>query len=543
MKSPLAWFRDLFARRDGQDPTQQQRYVLPYPVAGINLTADESLSLAAVWACITVIAQSIGSCRWNIYTPVDNRREMLSEDPLIWLLNTRPNPDMTAIGWREAMLFVAIPFGNAYAEIVRDGGGRVVALWPLPYERVTPRRDPSTWELVYEYRQPDGTVVVLEASRVFHLRGPGLHGLMGENIIARAAKSLGVAAAQERHSAAYFGQGASPGGILTAPGEVGDDKYKRLKEDWSEKKKGPENAHKPLILEAGWDFKPITNDPVKSQLVEARQFSVEEICRWFGVPPHKIQHLLRATFGNIEHQSIEFARDALTPWCRRLEQEADFKLCPQRRAPWKYTIIDTAPLTAGDALSRAQAYAVGRQNGYLTANEIRASEGLNSIGPDGDVLLVQSNLTTIERLINPPAPPAPIAPALPPGAPAEDPTDPEDQGDSAAEDGVAVARQALTVLMSGALHRYTRRLENRRADLNRGASSPSTIEARLTEERAKLWPRLIEELADAQPFAAKALGRPLDAADLTFMQARLESGDRPAAAVAKLLPASCPRPA
>lgn len=540
MKSPWEWVRALFARRDGQDPTQQQRYVLPYPVAGINLTADESLSLAAVWACITVIAQSIGSCRWNIYTPLDNRREMLSEDPLIWLLNTRPNPDMTAIGWREAMLFVAIPFGNSYAEIVRDAGGRVVALWPLPYERVTPRRDPATWELVYEYRQPDGSVVILESSRVFHLRGPGLHGLMGENVIARAAKSLGVAAAQERHSAAYFGQGASPGGILKAPGEVNQQTYERLKEDWAEKKKGPENAHKPLILEAGWDFTTITNDPVKSQLVEARQFSVEEICRWFGVPPHKIQHLLRATFGNIEHQSIEFARDALTPWCRRLEQEADFKLCPQRRAPWKYTVIDTAPLTAGDALSRAQAYAVGRQNGYLTANEIRASEGLNSIGPNGDVLLVQSNLTTIELLINPPAPPAPVVPALPPG---KDPAATEDAGDNATEDsGDAVARQALAVIVCAALERHGRRVSNRNADLQRNApaGAPASIGPK---ERGHFFAQLEAEVALAEPFALRALGRGLTSAEIEKGAALVESGVLAAEVASKLLPASCPRPA
>jgi hypothetical protein len=150
VKSPLAWFRDLFARK-GQDPVQIARYVLPYPVAGVNLLPDEILSLATVWACIDAIARAIGQCSWNVYRPLgEGRRELLANDNLMWLLNTRPNPEMTAIGFREAMLFRAFPYGNAYAEIVRDAGGRVAELWPLPSDRVTPRRDPATWELFYD---------------------------------------------------------------------------------------------------------------------------------------------------------------------------------------------------------------------------------------------------------------------------------------------------------------------------------------------------------------------------------------------------------
>ena len=405
----MGWWNNLFSRKRA-DPSQSMRWVLPYEPSGVRLTADESLSLSAVWACIDAIAKAIASCGWNIYQPMGGgRRALLEDDPLAWTLNTRPNPEMTGIAFREAMLYTAIPFGNAYAEIVRDGGGRVSELWPLEEDRVTPRRSASG-ALVYEYRAPDGSTEVLEQRRVFHLRGPGLNGLLGENIVARAAKSLSVAAAQERYSASFFGRGAHPSGVLEFPGKLAQEQYDRLRNDWAEKRQGPENSHKPMILEGGMKWTPVSVEPQKSQLIESRQFSIEEICRWFGVPPHKVQHLLRSTFNNIEHLSIEFVRDALTPWCRRLEQEADFKLFPQTRGPWKRTLIDTAPLSYGDAYSRAQAHAVWRQNGILSANEIRAREGMNDCGDDGDVLLVQSNMTTVEQILNPPKASVPAPP-------------------------------------------------------------------------------------------------------------------------------------
>jgi HK97 family phage portal protein len=200
----------LFGRRRA-DPAEQIRYVLPYPVSGVQLTPDEAMCLSAVWACVDVIAKSIAACRWNIYQPTGHsRREILNDDPVSWVLNTRANADMTAIAFKEAMLFMAIPFGNSYAEIVLNKAGRVAELWPLESDRVTPRRDLQSNALYYEYRQPDGTLSRLESKQVFHLRGPSITGLVGENVVARAAKSLSVAAAAERFSASFFGRGAHP---------------------------------------------------------------------------------------------------------------------------------------------------------------------------------------------------------------------------------------------------------------------------------------------------------------------------------------------
>ena len=528
----MGWWSRLFGRRRREDPAQLQRNWIPYAVSGVNLTPDESLSLSAVWACIDAIAKSIAACQWNIYEPMGaGRRRLLDGDPVAWILNTRPNPDMTAIGFREALLYTAIPFGNAYAEIVRDGAGRVAELWPLEHDRVTPRRDPVTWELVYEYRQPDGAMVPLSPRQVFHLRGPGLTGLLGEHIVARAAKALSVAAAQERFSASFFGQGANPGGVLEYPGKLDEERYQRLKKDWAEKKQGPENAHRPMILEHGMKWTSVSVDPQKSQMLESRQFAVEEICRWFGVPPHKVQHLLRSTFSNIEHQSIEFVRDALTPWARRLSQEADFKLFPQTRGPWRQTEIDTAPLSYGDMKSRADAAAIFRQNGVKCANEIRLELGMNDAGPDGDVLLVQSNLTTVQNILNPPKPPAP---AFPPGEGEEEEDPPADDADPSVE-ASAMVRESVQLLFAGPFERYVKRLAARRADLEQRHPA-ETVAANLSDERTRLRPRLASE---CEPAFAMALRAGLDLSPngdiVGWAAAQLDAGAAPAIVAAQLV--------
>lgn len=506
----------------GEDPQRQANWVIPYPVAGIHLTADQSLSLSTVWACIDIIAKNVASCRWQIYEPVSgtNKRKLLTEDARAWMLNTRPNPDMTAIGFREALLFQAIPFGNAYAEIVRDAGGRVTQLWPLMTDRMMPRRN-ANWELEYHYTQPDGSINILPQRKVFHLRGPGLWGLMGENVIARAAKTLGVAAAQERFSASFFGQGAQPGGLLKYPKQLDPATYERLKADWADHYKGPENAHKPVILESGMDFVPLTIDPQKSQLVEARQFSVPEICRWFGVPPHKVQHLLNATFSNIEHSSIEFVRDSLRPWERRLCQEADAKLFDQTRGPWRYTEIDLSPLTRGDAQSRSAAAAAWRQNGIMTANEIRQTEGLDHLeGDEGDVLLVQSNLTTVDRLVNPPAPVGQLGAG--PAVPAADDLEVPDETSRIDPDGVnQVKREAVRAALASALDRYGRRLSNRREALKTKKSADLLLN-QFREEQSKV---LAQELKFFDSIIVGLFGRELGAEDMAKATAMFERGE------------------
>jgi HK97 family phage portal protein len=518
-------FADVLAAVRGEDPRNQLRFALPFAVSGVYLTQDEALSLSAVWGCIDVITRNVASCKWCIYEPIPGtqRRRLLDDDYKTWMLNTRPNPEMTAIGFREALLFQAIPFGNAYAEIVRDSGGRVVEMWPLLSDRMRPTRN-EQWQLVYEYTNPDGSISRFTQRQILHVRGPGLFGLMGENIIARAAKTIGLMAAQERFSSSFFGQGAQPTGVLEFPGRLAKDQLERLKESWNEKAKGPDNAHKPIILESGMKFQSISVEPQKSQLVESRKFSVEDICRWFGVPPHKIQHLEHATFSNIEHSSIEFVRDALQPWERRLCQEADAKLFDQNRAPWRYTEIDLRPLTYGDAASRSTAQASWRQNGIMSANEIRAMEGLDDIGPDGDVYIVQSNMTTINRILEPLEPPPNRF-----GSGASSSADDDDETEDDSETNVE--RRALNAAFQMMFNRYAKRLANQQTT---ASGSPESRTESLALFRVRQQAVMLDEFEPFQDMFVNVYQRPLTLSDLGRVMAALEKTSKVDEAIKQL---------
>jgi HK97 family phage portal protein len=519
VRNPWALVKSLWSRFLGDNPQREQRWFAPYNVTGLALSADETLSLSAVWACVTILASALGPMRWKIYQPVPGtkKRDLLTDDWKTWMLNTRPNPEMTAIAWRESMLFQALTQGNSYSEIVTDKGGRVRQLWPLWSDRMRVRRD-ENWNLIYEYTDANGVVTRFDQSQIFHLRGPSVYGLMGDNVIARAAKALGVAAAQERFAASYFGQGAQPGGVLKSPNTLSDQAYERMKADWAEKRQGPENAHKPMILEEGMEWVQTTSDPEKAQLLQARKYSVIEICRYFNVPPHMVHDLENATFSNIEHQSIEFVRFGVQPWATRFQQEGDFKLFPQTRAPSFYTEIDLRPLTRGDEQSRALAAASWRQNGIKSANEIRSEEGLDDAGEDADVLIVQSNMTTIDRLLEPPAP------MLPPGAPApaddEGGANPDETDEDADQPSTFnMARLALVSAVGSALERYRGRLQNQQARKDRSFKVDAfrTAQAQVLAFELRLF----------NVFSVKVIGREITAVDMARAAELFENGLHP----------------
>lgn len=509
------WTRVMSLVRRRDEPIRGYRWVNADAPSGIVITPDAALQLSAVWACVMAITNAIGSCRWNIFTGDHMHREWLPEDPLDYVLNVRPNPEMPAINFREALMFGALTWGNGYAEIVRNGRGQVAELWPLMPDRVVPRRrTEKPFGLYYSYYQQDGSQVELESDDVFHLRGPGISGLMGDNIVARAAKSMGIAAAQERYAGTYFGNNTLLGGVLEYPKALSDEAHKRLKDDWEDKYKGPYKANRPAILENGMKYTPFSNDADKAQMIESRQFSVEDICRWYNVPPHKVQHLLRSTFNNIEHLGIEFARDAVTPWGLRIEQEADFKFFPAR-GPSRSTKFDMGWLTHGDAKSRMEGYQIGLNTGVWTVNEVRAFEGKNGIGKLGDTRLVPLNMTTLEAKANTPADAETKPKALPAAGESEGEggtgAGGNDTGDENADENAQNAVfGAVHMVVEGALDRYGRKLANREADLRRGGASEQKVHGSLSEERLKQRPRLVEECAQALDMVAKWLPRAAD---------------------------------
>jgi HK97 family phage portal protein len=492
-------------------PDVPQRYASWYPAQylpeNLQITMDVALQLSVVWACVDAIAKAIASCHWHVYALKGEQRKFLAEDPLDYILNVRPNAEMTAIGFRESLLYAALTWGNAYAEIVRDGRGAVAELWPLLPERMQVARD-TNGVLHYVYTQWDGGQIRLEQSDVLHVRGPSINGLLGENIVARAVKSIALGVAAERFSISFFSNSTVVGGVLEFPRTLDQKTYDRLKKDWEDKRQGPNNAHKPIILEGGAKFTSIGSNPQESQLIEVRKFQMEEICRWYGVPLHKVQHIDRATFNNIEHLGIEFVRDALSPWALRLEQEANWKLFPARGpGARKMTRIDTSWLSQGDFKSRAEGYSILRNIGVYSANDILAKEGENGIGPEGDIRIVGANMqllsglpdkaeAELKKLKEPPAPKL-----LPPGQSGE--SDLPDEKTPAAR---VVVREAICALFASAMERYAKRLSNREQDLRRRNLPESQVAGNLAQERERLRPWLLDECSNAMALISKVGG-------------------------------------
>lgn len=390
-----------------EDPRKRQPFFVSGPtLAGVRVTPETAMQVGVVWACIDAKAKPVAASDWLVFERISQKkRKELSDDPLFYLLNTRPNPEMTAQAFRRALVIAAESWGNGYAEIVRDRAGRVAQLWPIAPDRV----DPQRWhgDLGYEVRNDDGSSVWIVQRDMYHVRGPGITGLVGDNVITKAAGSIALTMATQKFAEAYFGNGTQLGTIMEYPGELDDATFNRLSRAFENKHRGVNRAFRTAWIEQGMKFHQVESDADKAQLVGARQQDVEDICRWFGVPPHKVQHLARSTNNNIEHQGLEFVRDALRPLARELQQEADYKLF-SNRGPARFTLIDLDWASEGDFKSRADGYQVLRNSGVLNGNEIRAEIGWDDMGPDGEKYIVQGAMTELKNVGKVYEPAAPV---------------------------------------------------------------------------------------------------------------------------------------
>lgn len=388
----------IFNRARSQpEPVQSRLFFFGKTAAGVNITPDTALQDATVWACIQYLTKAVGQLPWRVHQETTSGGSELAKGrdgaDVDWLLHHRPNPDMGSFTWRSSMLGMALTYGNAYAEIEWTKRGTPFALWPIHPERVAVKRN-EVGSLEYEVWNRGGNVV-LAAENVFHLRGFG-DGPVGYNVIEYAAQSIGWARATQLFGANYFGEGMNPSGIIETPNTLSPDALTFLKTDLKKLYGGP-RGERTAVLDAGMKFNKISSAPEESQFIETRQHQVEEICRWFGVPPHKVMHLLRATFSNIEHQSIEVVIDSVTPWVKLFEEEANYKFFGASRSGL-FTKMNLRGLLRGDNASRVAFYQ-GMFTLGMTINQILALEDMNSIGADGDVSFVSNNVQTLARAI------------------------------------------------------------------------------------------------------------------------------------------------
>lgn len=358
--------------------------------AGPTVTPETALTLSPYFACIRVISESVASLPLLVYRRRDDGgKERATDHPLYQLLKRRPNPEMTSFEFRETQTAHCAGWGNAYAEIEWSKTGVPAALWPLNPARMEIKR--VAGELRYLYRLTDGTTANLPAWRIHHLRGLSGNGINGYSVAQMAMQSIGLGLGTEEYGARFFGNGARPGVVLRHPGKLSTEAYGRLKDSWKADHQGLSNAHRTKILEEGMDLETVGIPPEEAQFLETRKFQVVDIARWFRMPPHMIQSMDAATFGNIEHQSIDFVVHTLRPWLVRSEQrlEKDFFSAAEQETYFVEHLVDG--LLRGDTTSRYNAYAIARQNGWLSVNDIRAFENMNPIAA-GDEYLVPLNM-------------------------------------------------------------------------------------------------------------------------------------------------------
>ncbi len=361
------------------------------------ITPQTAMRLTTVFSCNRVIAETISSIGLDVYEKVKDGKEKATNFSLYKLLKYSPNPNMTSVMWREMIVQDLNLKGNHYTQIVRNGLGEIVALYPLICDNMEAEITKGG-KLVYLYNTGSNKIK-LTSYEILHVRGlPSEDGITGLSPIEYNRRAIQLGDTTQEFGINFFDRGANGAGAFSTPGELSEDAYKRLKTDLGTNYAGMQNSGKPMLLEAGLKFERITIPNNDSQFLETRKYQKEEIASIFRVPMHMINSLENATFSNIEHQSLEFVQFTMLPWIKRLEQSFTMLLLSETEQS-QYSIkfnVDT--LLRGDFKTRTEGYQTMQMMGNLTINEVRALENMNSIGEDGDKRYVQMNMTDIQNL-------------------------------------------------------------------------------------------------------------------------------------------------
>ena len=354
-----------------------------------------AMQTSAVYACVRILAESVAGLPLHVYERTANgSKSTKPSHPLYRLLHDEPNREMTSFVFRETLMSHLLLWGNAYAQIIRDGRGFPIALYPLLPDRVAVDRNESG-ELVYTYQSDKGQVK-LRRENILHIPGLGFDGLIGYSPIAMAKNAVGLALATEDYGAAFFANGANPGGVLEHPGVIKPEQADRLRESW-QSQFGGANAHKVAVLEEGLKFHQMSIPPEQAQFLETRKFQINEIARIFRVPPHMVGDLEKSSFSNIEQQSLEFVKYTLDPWVVRWEQSLQQALILPSEKATIFIKFNLDGLLRGDYQSRMQGYSTGIQNGFMSVNDVRGLEDMNLLTAEegGDLHFVNGNMVKL----------------------------------------------------------------------------------------------------------------------------------------------------
>ena len=396
--------RNPFRRKvSNQTAGAGYRFFLGNSTSGKRVNERSSMQMTAVYSCVRILSEAVASLPLLVYEQSDSHSQRARDHPLYFLLHEEPNPEMTSFIFRETLMTHLLLWGNAYAQIIRNGKGEVVALYPLMPDRMKVDRD-EDGQLFYEYQVSKANpsintagTVRLHPQDVLHIPGLGFDGLVGYSPIAMAKNAIGMAIACEEYGAKFFAHGAAPSGVLEHPGVLKDPS--KLRDSWQATFGGSANSGKVAVLEEGVKYTPISIAPEQAQFLETRKFQINEIARIFRIPPHMVGDLEKSSFSNIEQQSLEFVKYTLDPWVSRWEQAmTKILLTPEEKK--KYTIkFNVDGLLRGDYQSRMNGYAIARQNGWMSANDIRRLEELDPIPEEagGNLYLVNGNMLPLQQ--------------------------------------------------------------------------------------------------------------------------------------------------
>jgi len=402
------WLKGKFSR--DKPPTNNLYRYSGFPfffgksASGKFVNENSALQCTAVYACVRIIAESIASLPLHVYQYKDGGKEKAINHALYFLLHDAPNDEMTSFTFRETSVAHLLLWGNSYAQILRDGLGRVIGLYPLMPNQMSVERD-DDGKIYYRYTRNGGEKsqdkkefqIIFPAKDILHIHGLGFNGLIGFSPIAMARNAIGTTLAVEEFGAKFFENGARPSGILKHPGVLKNPQ--KLSESWQKIYGGSENVGKVPVLEEGVTFEKISIPPDDAQFIDSRKFQIAEIARIFRIPLHFLNELDRATFNNIEQQSLEYVKYTLTPWLVRWEQTLNKTLLlPSERN--KYFIkFNVDGLLRGDYSSRVEGYCKLIQHGVMSINDVREFEDLNPVSDEegGNLHIVNGNFMKLQQ--------------------------------------------------------------------------------------------------------------------------------------------------
>lgn len=432
VSNPQGWFVDWLG--GGKSST------------GLNVNEASAFTSTAVYACVKILAETIASLPLHVYQEQgDGSKVKALDHPLYRPLHLQPNPEMTTQEWLETVVGHLMLWGNCFSEIQYDTGGRPIALWPLRPDRMQIYRDPQTFELDYQFSLYRGGLAHLNRQQVLHIRLISRDGINGMSPVGQNMEAIGLDLALLKYGGKLFGNSAVPIGAVSYKGILNQGQKKDLRASFNSQYGGLDNAARTALFEDGMSWVPIGMPPEQLQYVQLRQFTLQDMARMFRIPPHLLQELTRSTNNNIEHQGIDFVTYTLRPHLTRFEQRMQSNLFS---GPGNYyPMFRVEGLLRGDLASRYAAYAVGRQWGWESANDILRMEDRNPIGVEGDEYLRPLNMLPAGT---------PMSFAPPKAQPVDDGQGPDDGGAGDAQAG----RSAINLVLGDVLQRVARRERN-----------------------------------------------------------------------------------